>query len=398
MGGQLVNPRLVLPFLYLALGAPTFLAGLLLPLVTGARLIAEIFVSPFINKATRAKLAVYVPNLMTGLVLAVVALFATNLPVTMVVLLFLLTAITMGFCQGITSLGTSQIYGLSVPNTKRNRMVFAQATVSGLLAIVVVWVTKDLLVSDQPIQRHIVVMWCGVLAMIIAGISFVGVKIFEDEQSQAPEERAKPKPISELTTGFKTGMAHPWFRKFVFARLLFVSVELAMPFYTIHAATYHIGTKNSLSYFVIAASAGMVVGSILWGRLSERCGVKPVMWMGCMTSALSAILALVFAWSGLAHNVWLYAFVIFLLSLGGNGVVYGRYLFVIECSTSLERPYLVAFGDVSAGLVGVAFAAILGAVAHHSDPIVPIAVLVVLNLAAMLFAFYLPGSVSKEHE
>ena len=55
IGGQLVNPRLVLPFLYLALGAPTFIAGLLLPFVTGARLIAEIFVSPFINRITRAK-------------------------------------------------------------------------------------------------------------------------------------------------------------------------------------------------------------------------------------------------------------------------------------------------------------------------------------------------------
>ncbi len=389
IGNQLVNPRLVLPFLYLALGAPTFIAGLLLPFVTGARLIAEIFVSPFINRVTRAKLAVYVPNILTGTVLAVLALFATTLPQLMVILLFLATAIVMGLCQGITSLGTSQIYGVSVPDAKRNRMVFAQATISGILAIIVVWVTKDLLVSDQPMQRHIVVMWCGVIAMFAAGISFAGVKIFE-ERAVTPHHAKKPKPMAELKTGFKTGMAYPWYRKFLSARLFFVSVELAMPFYTIHAATYHVGTKHSLSYFVIAASAGVVIGSIVWGWLSGRVSVKPVMWLGCVISTLSALLALGFTMMGYAQNVWLYALVILLLSLGGNGVIYGRYLYVIEMTNEQERPYLVALGDVIAGLVGIVFAAILGAVAHLQDPITPIFVLAALNLIAMFYAFRLP--------
>ncbi|WP_037316117.1 MFS transporter [Ruegeria halocynthiae] len=394
IGGQLVNPNLVLPFLYLALGAPTFFAGMLLPFVTGARLIAEIFVSPFINRVTRAKLAVYVPNIMTALVLSVVALFATNLPRIMIVMLFLATAVVMGLCQGIASLGTSQIYGISVPDAKRNRMVFAQATISGVLAIVIVWLTRDLLASDQPMQRHIVVLWCGVFAMFAAGISFAGVRLLEEEPARAPAPKKKPKPLAELATGFKTGMAYPWYRKFLTARLLCVSVELAMPFYTIHAATFHVGTKHSLSYFVIAASAGVVIGSLLWGWLSGRISVKPVMWLGCMISTVSAILALVFTFLGYAQDVWLYALIILLLSLGGNGVIYGRYLYIIDMTGEKERPYLVALGDVSAGLIGMVFAAILGAVAHLHDPVTPIFALAVLNLIAMLYAFRLPPTKS----
>lgn len=390
IGGQLVNPNLVLPFLYLALGPPTFFAGLLLPFVTGSRLIAEIFMSPFINRVTRAKLAVYVPNILTAAILSIVALFATNLPNLLIVLLFLTTAVVMGLCQGITSLGTSQIYGISVPQAKRNRMVFAQATISGVLAIAVVWVTRDLLASDQPMQRHIVVLWCGVVAMFAAGVSFAGVRLLEVEQAHAPTPKSKPKPLAELMTGFKTGMAYTWYRKFLTARLIFVSVELAMPFYTIHAATFHVGTKHSLSYFVMAASLGMVLGSILWGWLSGRISVKPVMWLGCLISAVSAILALAFTFLGYAQNVWIYALVILLLSLGGNGVIYGRYLYIIEKTSEQERPYLVALGDVSAGLIGMVFAAILGAVAHLHDPITPIFALAALNLIAMLYALRLP--------
>jgi len=396
IGGQLVNPRLVLPFLYLALGAPTFIASLLLPFVTGARLVAEIFMSPFVNRAARAKLAVYIPNILTGTILSIVALLATDLPDLLIMLLFLTTAVVMGLCQGITSLGTSQIYGISVPNHKRNRMVFAQATISGVLAICIVWLTRDLLASEEPLQRHIVVLWCGVAAMFAAGISFAGVRILEDETSptQSAGSKSKPNPLSELSASFKTGMAYRWYRKFLTARLIFLSVELAMPFYTIHAATFHVGTKGSLSYFVMAASAGVVTGSLLWGWLSGRISVRPVMWLGCLISALSALLALGFTLTGQAQNVMFYALVIGLLSLGSNGVVYGRYLYLIEMTRESERPYLVALGDVCAGLVGILFAAALGAVAHLHDPVTPIIALAALNLIAFAYALRLP-SVAK---
>lgn len=393
VGTQLINPTLVLPFLYLALGAPVFFAGLLLPFVTGARLIAEIFVSPFINRMTRAKLAVYVPNLLTAAVFSAVAIFATELPTLMIVLLFLATSVVMGLCQGISSLGVSQVYGVAVPASKRSGMVFAQATISGALAIAVVLLTRDLLATDQPMQRHIVVLWCGVLALFTAGISFIGVRLLAEEQP-APA-KAKPKPIQELKTGFKTGMAYKWYRQFLTARVLFVSVELAMPFYTIHAATYHLGTKHSLSSFVIAASLGVVVGSLLWRWLARRISVKPVMWLGCLISTVSAALALGFSFTGLAQNIWLYAAVILLLSLGGNGVINGRYLYIIEMTNERERPYLVALGDVCAGVVGMGFAAVLGAVAHWHDPVTPLFALALLNLLAMLYTFRLPPSTPK---
>lgn len=393
IGSQLVNPQLVLPFLYLALGAPAVVAGLLLPFVTGARLISEIFVSPFVNRITRAKVAVYASNLVTGLILAVVAVFATDLPQVMVVLLFLLTSIVMGLCQGLSTIGVNQVYGASIQETKRNRMFFAQATVSGLLVIAVVWLTKDLLASDQPMQRHIVVMWCGILALFAAGISFAGVRLLEAADPVPQKPQTKISPVRELATGLKTGLAYDWFRKFLVARLLFLSVELAMPFYTIHAATLHLGTKHALSYFVIAASGGAVIGSLLWGWVSSRFSVKPTMVLGSLIAAGSAVLALTFVFTGMAQNVWHYALVILLLSLGGNGVSYGRYLYLISMTKASERPYLVALGDVCAGLVGVAFAAALGFVAHLHDPATPLFALGALNAVAILFALRLsdPG-------
>ena len=42
-----------------------------------------------------------------------------------------------------------------------------------------------------------------------------------------------------LRQSFGIAFALPWFRRFIVARTLFLSIELAMPFYAIHAATLH---------------------------------------------------------------------------------------------------------------------------------------------------------------
>ena len=57
-------------------------------------------------------------------------------------------------------------------------MIFAQPTVSGTLAIAVAWLTKDLLVSDQPMQRHIAVIWFDGFAKFTTGVSIVEIRIY----------------------------------------------------------------------------------------------------------------------------------------------------------------------------------------------------------------------------
>ena len=47
----LSSPRLVLPFLYLALGAPVFFAGMLIPIVQIARMIGQVVSAPFVSTA-----------------------------------------------------------------------------------------------------------------------------------------------------------------------------------------------------------------------------------------------------------------------------------------------------------------------------------------------------------
>ncbi|MCG8545567.1 MAG: hypothetical protein MJE12_15315 [Alphaproteobacteria bacterium] len=51
----LASARLVIPFLYFAIGAPVFFAGLLLPVVQFARLVTQLVAAPVITTAKTRK-------------------------------------------------------------------------------------------------------------------------------------------------------------------------------------------------------------------------------------------------------------------------------------------------------------------------------------------------------
>lgn len=405
---QLANAKLVLPFIYLALGAPVIFAGLLLPLMRAAQLIAELLIAPFLQDVARAKRSVFLPTLISAISLSVVAVTAEYMPRTAVIGLFLITAIVLGLCKGVLHVGYGQLFGIVVPSDRRIWITFSVALVAGVLAIVVALITKDLLASDHPLQRHIIVLWIGIAAMVAAAVFVAGVRLVEGFEGQ-PKTGAVLPLLSvwgqhrarilqeftrhsfirqELWRGVRTGMQYPWYRRFSLSSMLSLSVLLAMPFYTIHAASYHKGAPQGLAILVIAASAGIAAGAPFWRRTSIRSN-KRVIILGTFVAAVSAVLALLLDFTNLATNIWLYAIVIFLLGFGANGVGNGMGLYFIEMTTAVDRPCLMALNDMAVGIVAIGVSAALGTVAHWSNPTIPIMVLLALNVVAGLYAFAL---------
>jgi MFS family permease len=100
--------------------------------------------------------------------------------------------------------------------------------------------------------------------------------------------------ISDLRRKVALTGRFPWFRRFLVARFLFLSVELATIFYSIHAASLHSEKAGSLSAFVIASSLGFIVGGPLWGWLINK-NLRSVFVLGGIAGAGAAILALCIA-------------------------------------------------------------------------------------------------------
>jgi len=408
---QLASAGLVLPFLYLALDAPVFFVALLLPFMTASQLTAELLAAPFMKESRRAKVSVIWPTLLTAAAFAVVAVSVEGVPEAAIVAIFIACAVVLGFCKGIKNVGYGQLFGMVVPSHRRGWFTFSQATIAGAVAIVIAWLTKDLLAADTPFQRHVIVLWVGIAALVVAGVFIIGMRHIGEviaSSGDAPPQEPVPGADDhndgrrigilrkvdgahigeELARGLRTGMSYVWFRRYMVARVLFLSVALAAPFYTIHAASFHKGTPHGLTALVIAASAGIAVGAPLWARVSKHSN-RLVMIAGSFIAAASAALALLLDFTGLVTDIWLYAGVVLILSIGASGIASCGYLYLIDMTSDSERPCLLAFTDVAVGIAAIIGSSVLGYVAHVNNPTVPLMVLLALNLVAGFFAMSL---------
>jgi hypothetical protein len=388
MGNQLVNPAVVLPFLYLALDAPVFVAALILPFIKFSGLTAELVVSPFLQKP--AKTWVAAPTLLSAVALAVIAVAAEGSPPFVVVAIFIIIAVVFGFCAGISSIGYGQLFGAVIPSERRVSLSFIKTAIAGLLAAAVAVATKDYLASDQPLQRHVTVLWVGIAAMTLAAVTIVGVQLIQREEerseSEAPASPGRLRTIAgRLKEGFQTGVRYSWFRRYLNLRILLMSVTLSLPFYTIHAASVHTSTTHGLTALVVAASAGVAIGALVWHRVAAHSHRAVAMAAGCIGAAAAAF-AIGLDFTGLIANVMLYAAAVFLAAFSIAGAKNGLYLYFIDMTSTDERPCLTALADTVVGVLAIAVAAALGMAAHFADPTVPLMVMLVTSLFAATYA------------
>jgi MFS family permease len=181
----------------------------------------------------------------------------------------------------------------------------------------------------------------------------------------------------------------PWFGKFLIARALYLSIELAIPFFSIHAATYHGDSINGLNTLVIAANIGIILGGFLWVRIG-RGSVERVMVLASLLACAAGLMAMAIEVGLLPPTLFCYALVFAAIALGAQGVKNGRTLYLLGQAKEHERPYCIAVANVMTGVVAVAVGALLGVLAGLKGVAWPIGVLIVLNIAAAVYTLRLP--------
>jgi hypothetical protein len=186
-----------------------------------------------------------------------------------------------------------------------------------------------------------------------------------------------------------------WFRRFVLARMLFVTVEMVMPFFAVHAATFHAKTAPSLSMFVISFSLGMIGGGLAWPSVSKK-SIQLVLSLSALVAGLAAVLAFVNHVVDGVQSPFLHASMIFLLAFATQGTLDGSTAYVVGSSTDQERPYCIAVSNLAAGIFGIGIALVAGVIADGRGVIVAIVIMGVLNLVAAAYALTLPDVRTEE--
>lgn len=394
----LASPRLVLPFLYIALGAPVIFSGLLIPIVLLSRMIGQITSAPFVSSSAISKWYLALGILTGATALAVIGLAAQTTSMELLAIVFLTVAIIVGLGQGLSRLAFQNMLGYIVPIHTRRTLLFTQTAVSGLLAIGVAWTIHVVYPIKKALEGHLALLWVGIGVSLLSG--FLSMLIKEGTgthpENIAPvKTRSQTSFIVEIRKGIGSVIHVSWFRRFIVIRILFLCVELAMPFYAIHAAGMHMKTSGSLSIFVIAASLGLVAGGPLW-HLCSRWQLSRIMSLAAIIAACGGLVAIANEhWDRLGYAIF-YAVVFFLISIADQGWTVARKIYLATFAPAKERAYYIAVSDTLVGGIAVLVGFLLGTVAHQ-QLVWPIVILGIINVVAALYALRLPPINASEN-
>ncbi|MEM9682371.1 MAG: hypothetical protein AAF942_03815, partial [Pseudomonadota bacterium] len=317
---HLTSPRLVLPFLYMAIGAPVVFGGLILPIVQGSNMVSQLIAAPIIGASKYRKWYMLLALITFTSALAIIGIALQPPNTAWLALLFLVVAVVMGACQAMSSLTFQDLLGRILTKDRRNALLFTQATLAGLLAIGIALYSQRDVGDTTALDRHLELLWAGVFLAFFASML---ATLIRETPHQPPDSHAgtaavQPGPKG-LAREFLSALGLSWFRRYMTTRALFLSVELATPFYAIHAASIHAQNHKGLGAFVIMSSLGYMVGGIVWQRFAKA-SIPTVMSLASIVAIIAGGIAIAADTEPRLQNEWFHAMVFFCIALAGQGV------------------------------------------------------------------------------
>jgi MFS family permease len=212
-----------------------------------------------------------------------------------------------------------------------------------------------------------------------------------------PPSEVQPKRSVWIETrrGWNLLRTTPWFRRFFVIRALFLSVGLATPFYSIHAATeYHAGAQ-SLGYFVMAAGVTNIFSGPIWSRMLATNPGRVLIWSGGLAAAAGGVALLQAAVNSLPLPL-VYVAVFALLELAVEGLTQSSKTYLALMAPPDDRPRFLAISNALLGVLAIGLSGLIGVIAHTIHIYLALGVLVTLALVASVSAVTLkPVSTSS---
>lgn len=376
MATQFGNARLVLPWISQHLGVPYILVALLLPLYQFGTVAAQLLIAPHLVRMALRKRAVSGLGLVLAGVFALIFAVAAWLTPGVAAIALLGCAVLMGLSLGVLNVGRADLKAKTVARTIRGKNEAQASTLGAILTLgltVAIW-----LALPRSANHHLFLLWVAVGGWL--GFAWAHIAI----QEQPSEPAAVSGGILEVRRGLSLFAQYPWLRRFVVWRVLLLSVELAVPFYAIHAASVHEPTASRLSAFVVALSLGLLLSGPLWGRIIDRHNAL-VGVLGSLLAAAAGVLVLATDVLGLAGVPFWHASLFLPLAFAREGVIEARNRLISIRAPAQIRPLMMGFNNALLACASIVVALIIGVAGHLYDIHAPLVILILVNLAAALY-------------
>ncbi|MEX6507269.1 MFS transporter permease [Jiella sp. M17.18] len=344
IGDGLLDPKLILPWLIHAVGGPAAAVGMLVPVRESLALLPQILTSHRVRSLPKRKWVWACGSAVEAIAVALIALTLTFLGGWLAgwLTVGLLSVFALG--RSLASVSHKDVLGKTISKTRRGTIT----GIAGSLGAAVVFAYGAALAFGLlPLERGVLLTGVAVAAGLWALAAFVFTLLTEE----AGATGGGADGLRALLADGRDLWRDPQFRRFVIARALLTATALAPPYILLSAGEKGGRALGSLGAFVIASSVAAILGSTVWGTMSDRSSRKVLALSGALGAAVlaAAAAASLFLASGLWHALAPVA--LFVLLLAYQGVRLARKTHLVDMAPAADRSLYTAFSNTLIGIV-----------------------------------------------
>lgn len=375
---EIISPGVTLPWILSAIGAPAFMAGLLVPVKNAGSLMPQLLVSGKIRAFPIRKYfwggAALVQALCMLLMGGAVLLLPGVTASWMLIALLLLFSIA----SGVASVAFKDVVAKTIPKGTRGQMLASRASIGGGLSLLAGLTLYFLVGEDASELTYFILFAIAALLWLGAAMLFF---LIEEEPGAVEGGRS---PINEFRAGWEILRNDLNFRKFVITRALLMAIPLATPFYVLIGRTTVDDTLSAFGLLIITNGLANIISSPFWGRYSDRSSRL----MMVLTAGLGIVTGLYVLLFPLLPDHWqlIYTFIpVFLLNgMAHAGARLSRKTYLVDFAPEKERPLYVSLSNTLIGLFTIVAAGIGFIAELFSIQALIVFLIVMMSLSAVL--------------
>ncbi|HSF93743.1 MAG TPA: MFS transporter, partial [Thermohalobaculum sp.] len=261
---EIASAKLVIPWMFGALGVPAFFTGLLVPIREAGVLLPQLLVAAAVRHLPVRKIVWMLGALLSAASLFGMAWAALALADRAAAWVIVLMLVAFSLARGICSVSAKDVLGKTISKSRRGTLMGWSASLSGLVILALgAW----LAVFDPAasgIGVFAALLAGGGLLWIVAALAFAAI----EEQPGATEGGGNAISVAVQQLGLLV-RDRP-FRRFVTIRGLLLAVALAPPFYVLVAQQNTDAGLAGLGALIIANGLASSISSPFWGYLGDR--------------------------------------------------------------------------------------------------------------------------------
>lgn len=378
---QIAGPRLVLPWLLGAAGAPALLISALMPIKQAGSLLPQLLISGRIRAQPVRKWTWCGAGVVQAVCLLLMLPAIFWLPPAVMGWTVALLLAVFSVASGIASVAFQDVLAKTIGKGVRGGLLANRALVGGLLALAAGGLLHWLLPDEAGAGPALLLLGCGALLWLSAAAAFAATV-------EAPGATGGGRnPVEESRAGWQLMRGDRHYRSYLTARFLLLPIELAAPLFVLALHAGDVAQGASLLGVLIASMAlADALSSRIWGPLSDHSSRHVLAAAGALGAAAAGGLLILTTLE--APPLPLIGLVFGLLGVAEAGVRLGRKTWLVDATDDVTRPTAVAYANTLTGVAALAFSGLgLGALAAATTPVT---LVLLISVAGAVAAMRLP--------